>query len=110
MQGIIKSLNTTSKNRTTDDTMTSEEQQKKELLIGRPSPIIFHESNTTENEIDCSASIVKKASDTFQLLSLNVEAINWMEKKEVGDNENNSFEDLNVVESDVTYNKLNEIF
>ncbi|XP_061448432.1 LOW QUALITY PROTEIN: stathmin domain-containing protein 1 [Rhineura floridana] len=89
---------------------TREEQLKKELLIDRPSPIIYHESRTKGSEINCSTAKVEKSSNTFQLLSFNLGAGSWMEKKELDDTVNSNFEGFSMVESDVTYNTVNEIF
>ncbi|KAJ6664449.1 hypothetical protein lerEdw1_007106 [Lerista edwardsae] len=97
MQGIIKTPSTTSQNR-----KVREEQQQKEFLFDTPKPIMSPESKTSE---------VQKTSNSFQLLPcLNQGKCNWMEKEEVDDTLKSCFQDFNTVESDVTYNTINEAF
>uniref|UniRef100_A0A6J0VB71 Stathmin domain-containing protein 1 isoform X1 n=1 Tax=Pogona vitticeps TaxID=103695 RepID=A0A6J0VB71_9SAUR len=108
IQGLIKNQSTTSKNRTADDSMSKERLLKKELLADRPSLINPYEGKTSGNETDCSTSIVKNSSSTIQLLTLNLAVGSWMEKEEIDEYLNN-VEDF-VVESDVTYNTINEVF
>ncbi|XP_053252821.1 stathmin domain-containing protein 1 isoform X1 [Podarcis raffonei] len=110
MQGIIKTTSANSNNRAADDATTREEQLKKELLTDRPSPLTSHESRTTGSDIDCSASEAEKTSNTFQLLSLNLGSGSWIEKEDWDDNVNGNFEGFSIVESDVTYNMVNEAF
>lgn len=82
---------------------------KKELLADRPSLLNPHEGRTAGNERDSSPSIAKSTSSTIQLPTLNLAIGSGMEKEEMDENLSNSFENF-VVESDVTYNTINEEF
>ncbi|XP_053105036.1 RNA-binding protein 24 isoform X2 [Hemicordylus capensis] len=101
----------TANNLTIEDSenKTREEQLKKELLIDSPAPISPHESRTTGSDIHCSTSEVEKTSNAFQLLSLKLGTGSLMEREEV-DDKNSSFQDIDMVESDTTYNTINEVF
>ncbi|XP_054841577.1 stathmin domain-containing protein 1 [Eublepharis macularius] len=87
------------------ESKTREEKLKQELLTDIPSLIIEHESRTTRSEIDSATSGV---SSSFQLSSLNLDPRSLMQEEEV--DECYSFKDFDVVESDLTYNTINETF